>query len=312
MNKTKNRRYINFKNIFGLLILMTATSIAMAGAVAPEKNPSENLTSPAQIFGKVVEKYKTCKSFSAEAQSSDGSNTQTTGSYRSEKTAKIWFKRPELLRVDVISKASYASSTASAEAGHSSIFIRNGQVYTFESYGPSSPTTYGKRDSLSTAISAGAPYFVVPSLLLGINYYQGYPWTRGKDITVDGQACFNLNSVSKSVGTVQTQWAISKTTFEVLQTRQAVHATSAEVESMMEEAEKITGKMPWFKQGYPALDNETKINYKNNVWDPALKESDFDYAVPKEAKLVTEADRLKMTKEQMRDFEKIMKKEKAP
>jgi outer membrane lipoprotein-sorting protein len=284
-----------FRKILGSFVLLIVT-VPMMAAEGPTAAP-QSLPDPAEILEKILEKYGACTSFSGEAD-----QIKTTiiknDSDEDRKTAKFWFKRPKLLRVDWTGRLPLAPEVI----GINSIFVKDGQAYTFRDFRRG--TFFEKRAYVEKAIAAQytlSDQLVhnVPTMLLRNSPFKDYTWTLGNDIRFDGQDCFVLNSNFANVGTVTMQWVVSKTSFTVLQIKRTTKTSADDVKRSVEQERKYLlanySPMVALIAGgeYSDVEEEITTHYKNIVWEPALEETDFEYPVPKGTELTTDEEIMK-------------------
>ncbi len=249
-------------------------TIPLAIAVLlPALSTSAFAASGDELLQKVKARYASCAGFKAEGETKTTSNMMgKENPHRSEKRFGIWFKRPDLLRVDW-SEPSMASFTPVV----CSLYTENGKYFGVSSF-KRTPEEFNSLDmgmGAYAGISGGTTY-LIPSMLLGkTGYFTEAAAEILPDVKINGEDCSVLEFTDKRTG----KWTvtINKDTLAIVECRQIKTITAEQSKAMMEEAKaRMKDKHIPFPMA-PAQDYtiETVTTFKNASFDQEMAAADF-------------------------------------
>ena len=239
---------------------------------------AEDLTEPKQVLEKMMETYKTCSSFACEGEYN--ALFSTTYYHKDKKTVKIVFSRPNLFRLD------WTEIRAGGEELTNSIYTKDGQLYfywaTFDEY--------KKMSSIKNAIAENAGISsglssLIPTILINPEWGKDLKSVKlESEFDLDGEKCYRV------VGTGpldrETEFAISKNTFAILQVKEKFVVSAKGTEKALEEFHKQYPGRELPAINLPDFEVTSVTRYKNVKFNFQPKETDFEFKVPQTAKLV--------------------------
>lgn len=265
---------------------------------AQEATPMMTLTA-VEIWKKVAEKYSTCESFECKVISASNNNRKD---YQNDITGVIRFQRPSGLKLEW-------SEVMNGNITLKSLFNRDSKRYYYWG-GPINEYKEEKDEMMSNALSFQAS-MIIRNILRGEKGVGVYP---AELISKEDAKFYELTFKRNSTMGIEEIYRVDRQSFDLVGYTEKIPIKG--------QAEGIKKTMEEMKQKYPAMAkmqeaalaqmNEeqrktyeeqmakietvskqdsvitTEVNYKKIEWNKKYVENDFDYDLPKEAKLVNE------------------------
>jgi hypothetical protein len=258
--------------VSGRLLLLFVALRVLSGCAKDERSD------PKKMFDKVQAVYAACSSFQCDVEiATQGfrGDGEPLPMLRTKSHCEIRFRRPEHVRVLCVDVTPNGPGTTNV------VYESEGKVFVSSAGNP-------QEYPLNFALMIPSPFSVstahwIPRLLLGTNYFHNtfIPVEKGKDIVVNGTACYTLRG-HRPNAEWWTELAIAKDTFlihRITESRTSDQVTAALLKSAQQHPG-MSNQMAEIQErlaGMPTLRTDEAVTLSAITVNPLLNDAAFTF-----------------------------------